>query len=60
MTGANQLRAALARKNGTDTKPARVPVPIPDPIVFITAGPHIASDGKPYVITYENVELVEA
>jgi hypothetical protein len=48
----DQLRAALAIKNGE--APKRKPVPIPDPIVYAREGTHIAKDGKPYTITYES------
>ncbi len=50
-TGADQLRAALARKQGVVLRPPR---PAWDgEIRFVTEGRHIASDGKPYTITYD-------
>lgn len=54
VTGSQQLKAALKRKQGQAEELKRVP--IPDPIVHATAGTHVAKDGKTYTITYDKPE----
>lgn len=54
MTGLEQLKVALAKKNGSEEKP-KPKVPLPDPIVFAVAGTYTASDGLDYTITYDTV-----
>jgi hypothetical protein len=51
MSGADQLRAALAVKQGRAPAPKRASVP--NPIQFARPGAHVACDGKPYTITYD-------
>lgn len=53
VTGAQQLMAALHRKR--EKLPPR-PLPVAPMIVrYAAPGVHVALDGKPYTITYEEV-----
>lgn len=51
MSALDQLKRALAAKQRENGQ--AVTVHVPHPVQYAAPGKHIASDGKPYVITYE-------